>query len=35
VYALDAVREDARWVMRHVHIDNVWFTGDPWIIASK
>ncbi|MEU4390289.1 nuclear transport factor 2 family protein [Kribbella sp. NPDC023855] len=35
LYAVEAVRDGSRWVMRHVHIDNVWFTGDPWVIAGQ
>ena len=34
LYAVDLVRDGARWVMRHVHIDNVWHTGDPRVIAG-
>lgn len=35
LYAVDAVRDGSRWVMRHVRIDNVWYTGDPWVITGK
>src|SRR5689334_14107607 len=28
-YAVGLVRDGDRWLMRTVHIDNVWFTGDP------
>jgi hypothetical protein len=35
LYAVDAVREGSRWVMRHVRIDNVWYTGDPWVITGR
>ena len=35
LYAVEAVRDGSRWVMRHVHIDNVWFTGDPRVIAGQ
>jgi hypothetical protein len=35
VYAVDAVRDGGRWVMRHVHIDNVWYTGDPRVITGN
>ncbi|WP_457028853.1 nuclear transport factor 2 family protein [Kitasatospora sp. P5_F3] len=28
-YAVDLVRDDARWTIRRLHIDNVWYTGDP------
>lgn len=29
IYAVDLVRDGRRWVMTRVHIDNVWFTGEP------
>jgi hypothetical protein len=35
LYAVDAVREGSRWVMRHVRIDNVWYTGDPCVITGN
>ncbi|MDX6238954.1 MAG: hypothetical protein QOG10_3769 [Kribbellaceae bacterium] len=35
LYAVDAVREGSRWVMRHVRIDNVWYTGDPRVITGR
>ena len=35
LYSVDAVRDGSRWVMRRVHIDNVWYTGDPWVITGK
>ncbi|HEU4946757.1 MAG TPA: nuclear transport factor 2 family protein [Kribbella sp.] len=35
LYDVELVRDGSRWLMRHVHIDNVWFTGDPWVIAGK
>jgi hypothetical protein len=35
LYAVDAVRDGSHWVMRRVHIDNVWYTGDPWVITGK
>lgn len=32
LYAVDLVRDDRRWVIRRLRIDNVWFTGDPTAI---
>ncbi|MFI6901428.1 nuclear transport factor 2 family protein [Nonomuraea sp. NPDC050394] len=29
LYDVELVREDGRWVMSRVVIDNVWYTGDP------
>ncbi|MFC7615210.1 nuclear transport factor 2 family protein [Actinokineospora soli] len=29
LYAVDLVRDGARWLIRHLRIDNAWFTGDP------
>jgi hypothetical protein len=34
LYAVDLVRDGERWVMLRVHIDNVWFTGDPTVIIG-
>lgn len=34
-YDVDLVRDGTRWVMRRVHIDNVWFTGDPKVIVGQ
>lgn len=31
-YEAELVRDGERWVMSHVWIDNVWFTGDPAVI---
>ncbi|GAA4262857.1 nuclear transport factor 2 family protein [Dactylosporangium darangshiense] len=31
-YDVGLVRDGARWVMRRVRIDNVWYTGDPTAI---
>ncbi|MEU4422466.1 nuclear transport factor 2 family protein [Actinoplanes sp. NPDC024001] len=28
-YAVRLVRDGGRWLMTHVHIENVWLTGDP------
>ncbi|BFV58856.1 hypothetical protein KCMC57_up39600 [Kitasatospora sp. CMC57] len=28
-YAVDLVRDGARWTVRRLHIDNVWYAGDP------
>ncbi|WP_433243231.1 nuclear transport factor 2 family protein [Streptosporangium sp. CA-135522] len=32
LYAVDLVRDGERWVMRHIRIDNIWYTGDPTAI---
>ena len=32
VYGVDLVRDGASWRMRHVRIDNIWFTGDPSVL---
>lgn len=32
VYGVDLVRDGARWVMQHVRIDTIWFTGDPFVL---
>lgn len=32
LYAVDLVRDGERWVMTRIHIDNVWYTGDPTAI---
>ncbi|MDJ0346873.1 nuclear transport factor 2 family protein [Streptomyces sp. H10-C2] len=32
LYAVDLVRDGERWVMRRIHIDNIWYTGDPTAI---
>jgi SnoaL-like domain len=29
LYDVDLVRDDERWVMSRVRIDNVWYVGDP------
>lgn len=29
LYAVDLVRDGERWLMRRVHIDNIWYTGEP------
>jgi hypothetical protein len=34
LYAVDLVRDGDGWRMRKVHIDNVWFTGDPKVIVG-
>ncbi|MFE0103486.1 nuclear transport factor 2 family protein [Streptomyces sp. NPDC059009] len=31
-YDVDLVRDGDRWVIRHLRIDNTWFTGDPTAI---
>lgn len=35
LYDVELVRDGSRWLLQHVHIDNVWFTGDPWVIVGK
>lgn len=34
LYAVELVRDGARWVITRMHIDNVWFTGDPKVIIG-
>lgn len=29
LYSVDLVRDGDRWLIRHLHIDNVWYTGEP------
>jgi hypothetical protein len=31
-YAATLIRDERRWVMRHVRIDNVWYSGEPTVI---
>lgn len=31
-YDVDLVRDGERWVIRHLRIDNAWYTGDPTAI---
>jgi hypothetical protein len=33
-YDVDLVRDGERWVVRHLRIDNAWFTGDPATIFN-
>jgi len=35
LYDVALVRDGSRWRMRRVHIDNVWFTGDPKVITGR
>jgi hypothetical protein len=35
LYDVDLVRDGDRWVIRHVRIDNTWFTGDPLAIFNS
>lgn len=35
LYDVGLVRDGDRWVMRHVRIDNAWFTGDPAAIFTS
>jgi hypothetical protein len=32
LYDIELVRDGERWVMSHIRIDNVWFTGNPTAI---
>ncbi|GAA3219689.1 nuclear transport factor 2 family protein [Dactylosporangium siamense] len=32
LYDVDLVRDGARWVIRRMRIENVWYTGDPKLI---
>jgi hypothetical protein len=34
-YAVDLVRDGARWVMHRMHVDTVWYTGDPTAILRR
>ncbi|WP_240543036.1 nuclear transport factor 2 family protein [Solihabitans fulvus] len=34
-YAVDLVRDGDRWVMRRVHIDKVWHTGEPAVLFGS
>jgi hypothetical protein len=35
LYDVTLVRDGARWVMQHVYIACVWFTGDPAVIVGQ
>jgi SnoaL-like domain len=32
IYTVDLSRDGERWVIEHVLIENVWFTGDPTVL---
>ena len=34
IYSVTAVRDGDVWRMARVHIDNLWFTGDPTVITG-
>ena len=34
-YDVALVRENSHWMIRHLVIDNVWFTGDPNILTGR
>ncbi|WP_285469944.1 nuclear transport factor 2 family protein [Actinokineospora globicatena] len=34
LYAATLVRDGKRWRIKHVTIDNVWYTGDPQVIVG-
>lgn len=33
-YDVDLIRDGDRWVIRHIRIDNAWYTGDPAAIFA-
>ncbi len=35
IYDVQLVRDGARWVMQHVYIDCLWYTGDPMVILGQ
>lgn len=35
LYDVLLVRDGKRWVIKHLYIDNVWFTGDPKVILGQ
>lgn len=35
IYSVTAVRDGDMWRMARVHIDNLWFTGDPTVIIGQ
>lgn len=35
LYDVLVVKEAERWVIKHLYIDNVWFTGDPKVIIGQ
>ncbi len=35
LYDSELVRDEARWVIRRLRIDCVWFTGDPTVITGN
>lgn len=35
IYSVTVVRDEGLWRMRRVHIDNLWFTGDPTVIIGR
>ena len=35
IYSATVVRDGGLWRMRRVHIDNLWFTGDPTVITGQ
>lgn len=34
-YDVDLVRNGDHWVIKHMNIDNVWYTGDPKVILGQ
>ncbi len=35
LYDVLLVKDGERWVIRHLYIDNIWFTGDPAVIIGR
>ena len=35
LYDVLVVKDGTRWVIKHLYIDNVWFTGDPKVIIGQ
>jgi len=35
LYAVHLVRDGERWVIRQLHIDNIWYTGEPEAIFGS
>lgn len=35
LYDVLLIKDGTRWVIKHLYIDNVWFTGDPKVIIGQ
>ncbi|POX56997.1 nuclear transport factor 2 family protein [Streptomyces sp. Ru71] len=35
LYAVDLVRAGSHWRMRRVHVENVWYTGEPGVLIGR